>query len=107
MSLVLPARDCFVAPLLAMTSLLIHSTFALLHRALLDALLVMGIMHDALHEDAGGVDLVGLDLAGLNQVLDLCDRDLAGRRHDGIEVARSLAIDEVAFAVALPGVDDR
>ena len=47
-----------------------------------------------------------IDLARLDQMLDLGDRHLAGGRHDGIEVARGLAIDEVALAVGLPGVHD-
>ncbi len=51
--------------------------------------------------------MVGIDLARLHQVLDLGDRDLAGGRHHRIEVARGLAIDEVAFGIALPGVHDR
>src|SRR6185503_14424126 len=75
--------------------------------ALLDALLVGRVVHDALHEDAGGVNVVRVDLAGLDQVLDLGDRNLAGSRHDRVEVARGLPVDEVALSVALPGVHDR
>ena len=33
-------------------------------------------------------------------------RDLAGGRHHRVEVARGLAVDEVAFGVALPGMHD-
>ena len=57
--------------------------------------------------DARRDDVVGIDLARLDQVLDLGDRDLAGGRHHRIEVARGLAVDEVALGVALPGVHDR
>ena len=32
---------------------------------------------------------------------------LAGGRHHRIEVARGLAVDEIALGVALPGIDDR
>ena len=42
----------------------------------------------------------------LDQFLDFGDGDLAARRDHRIEVARSLAIDEVAGRVALPGLDD-
>ena len=66
----------------------------------------VGHVHDALHENAGREDVVGIDLAGLNEMLDLGDRDLAGRRHHRIEVARGLAVDEIALGVALPGVHD-
>ena len=55
----------------------------------------------------GRVDVVGVDLAGLDEILDLGDRDLAGGRHHRVEVARGLAVDEVALGVALPGVDER
>ena len=64
-------------------------------------------MHDALHENARRVDVVRVDLAGFDEMLDLGDRDPPGGRHHRVEIARGLAIDEVAFAVALPGVDDR
>src|SRR6266851_41512 len=76
------------------------------NRALLDALLEIRAVHDALDEDPGRVNLVGVDLAGLDQVLDLGDGDARRRRHDRIEITRRLAIDEVALGVALPGVDD-
>src|SRR6185312_13028557 len=77
------------------------------HGALLDPLLERVAMHDALHENAGGVDLVWLDLAGIDELLDLHDGDLGGGRHHRVEVARGLAEDEVALAVRLPGMDDR
>ena len=53
------------------------------------------------------MDVVGIDLAGLDQVLDLRHGDASGGRHHRVEVARGLAIDEIAFAVGLPGMDDR
>ena len=40
-------------------------------------------------------------------MLDLGDGELARGRHHRIEVARGLPVDEVAFRVALPGVDER
>ena len=51
-------------------------------------------------------DVVGIDLARLDQVLDLGHGDLGRRRHHRVEVARGLAVDEVAFGVALPGMHD-
>src|SRR5580704_11173660 len=74
--------------------------------ALLDALLVRWAPHDAFDKNAGRVDVVGVDDAGLDQMLDLCHGDLRGRRHYRVEIARSLPVDEVAFAIGLPGVDD-
>ena len=63
-------------------------------------------MDDPLDEDAWGVNVVGVDLTGFYEMLDLGDRDLCRRRHDRVEVTRSLAIDEVAFKVGLPGMYD-
>ena len=57
----------------------IGSGAPLAHGALLDRLLVLGALDDALHEDAGRVHLVGVELARLDQLLDLGDGDLAGR----------------------------
>ena len=48
----------------------------------------------------------GRGFAHLHQVLDLGDADPAGSRAQGVEVAGGLAVDQVAQAVALPGVDD-
>ena len=53
------------------------------------------------------MDLIGIELAHLDQVLDLGNRDLAGRRHVRIEVARRHPVDEVAGLVALPRLDQR
>ena len=41
--------------------------------ALLDPLLVVAALDDALHEDARRVDLVGIELAGRDQLLDFGD----------------------------------
>src|SRR6202030_1292289 len=78
----------------------------LLDSALLDALLVRRAAHDAFDKNAGRVDVVGVDDAGLDEMLDLCNGDLRCRRHHRVEVARSLPVDEVAFAIGLPGMDD-
>ena len=44
---------------------------------------------------------------GLHQMLDLRHGDFAGGCHHRIEVAGRLAINEIAFGIALIGVDDR
>src|SRR3546814_8971461 len=78
----------------------------LAHDALFDALLVPFGNDQALHENAGRVDMVGIDRAGGKQLLDLRDRDAAGRRHPRVAVARRLAIDEIALLVPAPCLDD-
>src|SRR3546814_10932992 len=51
--------------------------------------------------------MVRIEAAGRNDFLDFRDRDLPCRRHVRIEVSGSLSIDEIAFGVGLPGLDDR
>ena len=65
-----------------------------------------GRVHDALHIDARGDDVIGIDLARRHQMLHLGDGHLAGGRHHRVEVSRGLAVDEIAFVVRLPGVDE-
>src|SRR5262245_22483537 len=77
------------------------------HRPLLDALLVSRALEYVLDEDAGRDDVVRIDVARLDQPLDLGDSHLRGGRHDGIEIACSLAVDEIAEAVALPRLHER
>ena len=48
----------------------------------------------------------GIELAHFHQLLDLGHRHLAAGGDHRVEVARGLAIDEVAGLVALPGLDD-
>ena len=72
----------------------------------LDALLVLRALDDAVDVDARRVDLVGIELAHLHQLLDLGHRHLAAGGDHRVEVARGLAVDEVARLVALPGLDD-
>ena len=79
----------------------------LAHGALLDVLHGVGHVDHPLDEDARRDDVVGIDLARLDQVLDLGYRHLGRGRHHRIKIARGLAIDEVAFGVALPGMHDR
>src|ERR1700720_3925175 len=79
----------------------------LLDSALLDALLVRRAAHDAFDKDARRVDVVGVDASGLDQMLDLCNGHFRGRRHHRVEVARGLPVDEVAFAIGSPPMNDR
>ena len=55
---------------------------------------------------AGRVDHVGIEFADFDQLFDFGDGDFGGGRHHGIEVARGLAIDEIAPFVALPRFDE-
>src|SRR5947208_59148 len=86
----------------------ISGTFLLTHGALLDPLvgrLLRGEYDDPLHVDTRGVHVVGVELTGLHEVLDLGDADPPAHRRQRVEVARGVAIDEVAVPVALPGAD--
>src|SRR5215468_10664102 len=76
-------------------------------RALLDRLVVAGALEDPLDVDRRQVDAIGVELADLDELLDLDDRDLAGLRAQRVEVARGLAKQQVAPAVAFPRLDDR
>src|SRR3974390_3139894 len=67
----------------------------------------MRIVHDALHKDTGSVNLVGIEFAGFDQNFDLRNRDASAGGRVGIEVARGLAIDEVAVGIALPRFNER
>src|SRR5262249_10614565 len=51
--------------------------------------------------------MVGIDVHWLHKVLDFGDGDFAGGGHHRIEVARGLAIDEVALGIAHPGMHNR
>ena len=62
---------------------------------------------DALHEDARRDDGFGIELAERHDLVHLRDRAFRRRRHDRAEVARGLAVDEVAPAVAALGLDQR
>ena len=54
---------------------------------------------DAVDEDAGCHDGLGVERPERHDLVDLHDRRGRGRRHDRPEVARRLAVDEVAPAV--------
>src|SRR3546814_80011 len=76
------------------------------HDALLDALLVSFGEDQPLHEDPGCVHMVGIDRPRGEQFLDFGDRHAARCRHHRIEIARGLAVDEIALVVAAPRLDD-
>src|SRR6476661_1179413 len=69
--------------------------------------LISGHLHYAVDVDSGGHDVLGVQAAGGDELGDLDDRVLGGRRHDGAEVAGRLAVDEVALAVGLERLDQR
>ena len=77
------------------------------YRAPLNPLLVLLALEDSFDINAGSHDLVGIELTHLHQLLDLGNGDPRRRRHHRIEIARRLAIEEVAPAVALPCLDQR
>src|SRR5215472_10225671 len=76
------------------------------HGAALDALLPRS-HHDALHEDARRVNALRVEVADLDELLDLRDRDFAGRGRHRVEVARRFPVDQISQSVALPGRDHR
>jgi hypothetical protein len=55
--------------------------------AYLDALLVAGSLDEPVDVDSGEVDLVRVQAAGLDDLLNLGNADLAGRRHGRVKVA--------------------
>src|SRR6202521_25762 len=52
------------------------------------------------------MNLIGVELAKFDEFFDFGDDVVGGGGHHWIEVARGLAIDEIAPAVALPGFDE-
>src|SRR3954451_21126697 len=71
------------------------------HRPLLDPLLEVRNVYDALHEDPRRVHIHRVELARLDQLLDLRNRDAPGRRAQRVEVLRALLVDQVAVPVAV------
>src|SRR6266851_7196183 len=66
----------------------------------------MRALENGVDENAGGVNLVSLKLAGFDEFFDFGDDVIGGGSHHGIEVARSLSINEIAPAVAFPRFDE-
>src|SRR5208283_593192 len=82
------------------------SSDALAGGALFDRFCDVRRMDDAMDENAWRMNRVGIDFPGFDEMLDLRHGDLAGCRHHRIEVARRLAINEIAFGIALIGVNN-
>src|SRR5207249_4633452 len=76
-------------------------------RPALDTLFVLEPLENGVDENAGRMNLIGVELAELDEFFDFGDDAVGGGGHHGIEVARGLAIDKVAPAVAFPGLDER
>src|SRR6476646_7693280 len=64
-------------------------------------------LHDPLDEDAGRHDRLGIQYTEPNDFAHLRDRAFRRARHDRPEVARGLAVDEIAPAVGTIGLDQR
>src|SRR5712692_952828 len=76
------------------------------HHSFLNPLLKQLTLKNALHEHAGRMNHVGIEFSRFDEVLDFRDGNLRGGRHHRIEVARRLAISQVAPLVALPCLDE-
>src|SRR5690606_344973 len=90
----------------------LHSTAplggaALAYCALLDRLHVFLALDDSLHEDARRVNAIRVQLTRLYELLDFGDCHATGGRHHRVEIARRLAVDEIALRVAFPGLHER
>src|SRR6266568_8163018 len=66
----------------------------------------MRTLENGVHENAGRMNLVGIELAGLDEFFDFGDDVVGGGSHHGIEVAGSLAVNEIAPAIAFPRFDE-
>src|SRR5450830_1146207 len=62
-------------------------------------------LHDALHEQARRDDVFGIDAAQFGNLVHGSNTDLGSHGHDGAEVARRLAVSQVAPAVTLLCLD--
>src|SRR6267154_2080665 len=63
-------------------------------------------LHEAMHEDAWRHDALGIQVAERNDLVHRGDGQPGGRGHDRSEVARCLAVHEVAPSVALVSLDE-
>src|SRR6266446_940745 len=72
----------------------------------LDTLFVILALQDGVDKDAGSMNLVRVQLAKSGEVFYFGDDVIGGGGPHGIEVARGLAINEIAPAIALPGFDE-
>jgi hypothetical protein len=64
-------------------------------------------VYNALHKNAGRVYLVGIEFSDFDENFDFRNGHTTACGSHGIEVARGLAIHEVATCIALPGFHER
>src|SRR6516165_8444695 len=64
-------------------------------------------MDDPMDENTRGMDRIGVEFPCWHKMLHLRHSQLTGGGHHRIEVPRGFAIDEIAFGIALPGMNDR
>src|SRR2546421_3511144 len=74
--------------------------------AAFDSLFVVRTLEDGVDEDAGSMNLIGVELAEFHELFDFGDHIVGSGGHHGIEVARGLAVDEIAPAVTFPSFDE-
>src|SRR5947207_9590170 len=74
--------------------------------AAFDSLFVVRTLEDGVDEDAGSMNLIGVELAEFHELFDFGDHMVGSGGHHGIEVARGLAVDEIAPAVTFPSFDE-
>src|SRR5208282_625563 len=75
------------------------------HGALLDALFEVLALKNGIHIDSRRVHKIGINFPGFHKFFHLCNYEVSSRSHHWIQIARRLAIDEVAPAIALPRFD--
>src|ERR1700704_5219096 len=73
----------------------------------LERVLVLGHVNDAMDIDAGQVDVVGIDRAVIDEAIAFNDRQLRGGCHHRVEVSRRLPESQIAELVARLRTDER
>src|ERR1700691_3837763 len=76
------------------------------HSSFLNSLLKQLTPKDSFHEHARCMHHIRIKFSQFYQMFDFGDCDLCRGCHHGIEIARGLAINEVAPSVTLPGLDE-
>src|SRR5690606_3537436 len=77
------------------------------HGAMFDVLGGVRVQYDAMHINAGQVNGIRIQLARFNDFFDLYNADLSSHGHIRIEVAGSLAKNQIAAAVGNVGLGQR
>src|SRR5579862_1859081 len=81
----------------------IRGSTGLFHRAFFDSALIQFTLKNSFHVDRGRMDRIAIKVSRLDQMFNFSDSHLRRGRHDGVKIARRLAIDKVSHAVAFPG----